>query len=274
MYTFDTGIKILPPEEFFGFEAESRIPLKKLKTTYNLKINNGIIIVTEDKKEICGIVKSDHIKILSHSTLKYIKPKNAEQSIAIEILQDPKIPLIIISGSAGSGKTILSCAYAYEYFKKDRYSKIFLVRSLAPVGRDIGYLKGDIDAKILPWLNSFKDNFQQCGIQNEEIESLIYTKKIEITPITYIQGRSIKNSVIIVDEIQNLDLNVLKQIITRAGDGTKIILLGDETQVFERMKINSIEKLRDCSGNSSLVAYIHLKKTIRSPLAQWAVENL
>lgn len=274
MYLFDTGIKTLPQEELFGFESENRIPLKKLKTTYNLKINNGIVITTDDKKEICGIVKNDHIKIITHSNLKHIRPKNTEQTIAIELLQDPKISLVVISGAAGSGKTILSCAYAYEYFKKERYSKIFLVRSLAPVGRDIGYLKGDMEAKIAPWLNSFKDNFQQCGIQNEEIESLIFTKKIEISPITYIQGRSIKNSVIIVDEIQNLDLNVLKQVISRAGEGTKIILLGDETQVFERLKDNSIAQLRNKAGNASLVAYIHLKKTIRSPLAEWAVENL
>jgi len=97
---------------------------------------------------------------------------------------------------------------------------------------------------------------------------------LEITPVTFIQGRSITNAVILIDEVQNLDINVIKQIVTRAAAGTQIILLGDQTQVFERLNGKSIDYLLQKGKSSPLVGSIHLEKTLRSPIADWAVHNL
>jgi PhoH-like ATPase len=106
------------------------------------------------------------------------------------------------------------------------------------------------------------------------IEKMIERGQLEITPITFIQGRSISNAVIIIDEVQNLDINIIKQIVTRAAAGTQIILLGDQTQTFERVQSRSMDILLEKSKSSSLVGSIHLQKTLRSPISDWAVKNL
>jgi PhoH-like ATPase len=133
-----------------------------------------------------------------------------------------------------------------------------------------------MEDKVRPWLGPFYDNFIHCNVPDYAMDRMMETNELEITPITFIQGRSITNAVIIIDEVQNLDGDVIKQIITRASEGTEIILLGDQTQVFERgVKHNrSIEFLVEKAKTSNLVGHIHLSKSLRSPLADWAVENL
>jgi PhoH-like ATPase len=153
-------------------------------------------------------------------------------------------------------------------------TKIVIAKSMTPVGREIGHLKGSMEDKVKPWLGPFYDNFIQCGVAPYEIDDMIERDILEITPITFIQGRSITNAIIIIDEVQNLDMNILKQIITRAAEGSQIILLGDQTQVFERVNSSSITTLVEKGRNSKVVGTIHLSKSLRSKLADWAVKHL
>lgn len=235
--------------------------------------NQPIILGLEDEQQI-GIVKGGHVvPILDYFPCR-IGAKNDEQKIALSILKDESIPLKIISGVAGSGKTMLACAHAMQQLRHGDKTKIVIAKSMTPVGREIGHLKGSMEDKVKPWLGPFYDNFIQCGVAPYEIDDMIAHDMLEITPITFIQGRSITNSIIIIDEVQNLDLNILKQIITRAAQGSEIILLGDQTQVFERVSDSSITALVERGRESNVVGAIHLSKSLRSSLADWAVKNL
>lgn len=224
-----------------------------------------------------GFVEGDHIVPLKDYHPCKIYGKNEEQKVALHILGDQNIPLKILSGVAGSGKTLLACAHAIHQFKNHRSNKtkIVIAKSMTPVGKDIGYLKGGMEDKVKPWLGPFYDNFLVCGIPPYEIDEMVFKGELEITPITYIQGRSISNAIIIIDEVQNLELDVVKQIVTRAAEGSEIILLGDQTQKFEyRVKGSTLDVLIERSNESELVGSVHLSKSLRSPIADWAVNNL
>lgn len=236
--------------------------------------NLGVVLMSEDVQEH-GIVKQDKIIRIKNSYHPCkIKAKNSEQTIALELLRDPEIRLVTITGSAGSGKTLLACAHALEQLRKGKVEKIIIAKSLTPVGREIGFLKGSMEEKVLPWLGPFKDNFVQCGIDSFTMEMMIEKETLEITPVTFIQGRSIHNAIMIIDEAQNMELNVLKQIITRAAEGTKVILLGDLTQVFEKLKEPGLNIVTERGLKSNLIGHIDLVNSLRSPLADWGVKNL
>jgi PhoH-like ATPase len=235
--------------------------------------NTGVVLKGSGCKEH-GMVKGDKIVRTKHYAPCGISPRNSEQTLALAMLKDN--PLVIMSGVAGSGKTLLSCAHALEQLRsKNNICKIVIAKSMAPVGREVGFLKGSMEEKVKPWLGPFYDNFLNCGFSSQDIETMIDREELEITPITFLQGRSISNAVIIIDEAQNLDINILKQIISRAAEGTQVILLGDQTQVFEyRNSDRSIEVLLRKGKASPLVGTIHLEKSVRSKLAEWAVLNL
>lgn len=236
--------------------------------------NQGVILEGLDAVQY-GLIKGSYIQKVTDYFPCRIVPQNNEQKIALSLLADDEIFLNIISGVAGSGKTLLACAHAMHQFKKGNISKIVIAKSMTPVGREIGFLKGSMEEKVKPWLGPFYDNFIQCGVMPFELEKMMERDELEITPITFIQGRSIPNAIIIIDEVQNLDMAVLKQIITRAAENTRIILLGDQTQVFERsLKERSIDALIEKSYNSKLIGCVHLHRSLRSPIADWAVENL
>lgn len=220
-----------------------------------------------------GIVKGEHVVHLKKYYPCGIKPFNTEQTIALELLSDETIPLVTMFGNSGSGKTLLACAHASHSLKKGLVEKIVIAKSLTPVGKEIGFLKGTMQEKVLPWLGPFLDNFEKCDMPKFYIEKMITEGKIEISPITFIQGRSISNSIIIVDEVQNLEMNIIKQIITRAAENCKIILLGDPSQRFENGLID-LDSFIEKGKDSELVGHIFFRKSVRSPIAEWAVQNL
>lgn len=265
-------------EDFEGWNewySDGRVRIDEIKTEHVFTPNQGVVLKGQGAKSH-GIVKG---KFVVRSNDYYpcgLAPKNSEQIIALSLLRDMSIPLTILSGVAGSGKTLLACAHALERLNssKDKIHKVVIAKSMTPVGREVGYLKGDLNEKVMPWLGPFFDNFVNCGYEPYRIEKMVEDGELEITPITFIQGRSISNAVIIIDEVQNLDINILKQIITRAAEGSQIILLGDQTQTFERVGSKSLDILLERGINSHLVGSIHLLKTLRSPIADWAVNNL
>ena len=254
---------------------DGRVTVSAVAPGLDLHQNQGVVVKGDGAKDH-GLVKGDQVVRIHQYQPSGIKPQNTEQTLALGMLRDPSISLCVVSGVAGSGKTLLACAHALERFnsKRDNVTKIVIAKSMTPVGREIGYLKGDLQDKVLPWLGPFYDNFINCGYEPYRIEKMIEDDELEISPITFIQGRSISNAIIIIDEVQNLDLNVLKQVITRAASGTQIILLGDQSQVFERTNHRSLDILLERGVQSPLVASIHLEKSLRSPLADWAVHHL
>lgn len=257
------------------FGKEKKIAINDLHG-YDFNENEGVVFKTPEgmpKTKEHGIVKGEYIYPLKKYIPCGIKPLNTEQTIALALLNDDTIPLVTLLGSAGSGKTLMACAHAAQCLKKGSVNKIIIAKSLTPVGKEIGYLKGTMEEKVMPWLGPFTDNFEKCDMPKFYIDKMIAEGKIEIAPITFIQGRSVSNSIIIMDEIQNLDLTIIKQIVTRAADNCKIVLLGDPSQRFERGNID-LESFVNKGKSSSLVGHIYMRKSVRSPIAQWAVDNL
>jgi PhoH-like ATPase len=238
--------------------------------------SSGVILEGDGATQY-GFIDGDYIVPIKDYYPCKIHAKNEEQKIALHILGSESVPLKVLSGVAGSGKTLLACAHALHKFKSrnSKIAKIIIAKSMTPVGKEIGYLKGGMEDKVRPWLGPFYDNFIHCGVPPYEIDSMIASGELEITPITYIQGRSISNAIIIIDEVQNLSLDIVKQIVTRAAEGSELILLGDQTQKFDhRVKDHTLYTLIERGYDSKLVGHIHLGRSLRSPIADWAVENL
>lgn len=252
----ETGIEGLPePWHHFIMKNEQKSAL----AVYN---PHQDMLQRLDKREAHGIL-----------------PRNAEQLFALDILTNDDIPLVSITGKAGTGKTLLALAAAME--KKRSYRQIFIARPIVPLSnKDIGYLPGDIQSKIDPYLQPLWDNLKV--IQNqylnnnsefEKINTLVEEEKIVIAPLTYIRGRSLQKIFFIVDEAQNLTPHEIKTIITRAGEGTKVVFTGDIFQIdhpFLDSQSNGLSYLIDRFKGQRLYAHMNLEKGERSALAELA----
>jgi PhoH-like ATPase len=163
-----------------------------------------------------------------------VKPKNKEQGFALSLLRDPEVPVVSLIGKAGSGKTLLALSAGLEQVLegKGKYNHLIVSRSIQPMGKDIGFLPGTMEDKMMPWIAPIRDNLKYLmGNDKGTLDSYISQGIIEIEALTYIRGRSIPNAFIIIDEAQNLTIHELKTIITRVGEGTKIVLTGDIEQI-------------------------------------------
>ncbi len=208
-----------------------------------------------------------------------IEPRNAEQAFALDALNRPEIQLVALTGKAGTGKTLLALASAIH--QRKLYTQIFLARPIVPLSnRDIGYLPGDVDDKIGPYMQPLFDNlsvikqaFKPQSKEYMKIEELQRTEKLVITPLAYIRGRSLSRVFFIVDEAQNLTPHEVKTIITRAGEGTKLIFTGDIQQIdspYLDTKSNGLSYLADRMKGQDIFAHVHLVKGERSYLADLA----
>jgi PhoH-like ATPase len=205
-----------------------------------------------------------------------IKPRNAEQTFALHAIMNPEVQLVSISGSAGTGKTLLALAGALE-LRRD-FRQIYLARPIVPLSnKDIGYLPGDIKSKINPYMQPLWDNlsfiknqYSEKDKEYKKIDELIEQDKLHIVPLAYIRGRSISNIMFIVDEAQNLTPHEIKTIITRAGENTKIIFTGDVFQIdtpYLDSQSNGLSYLIDRVKDNPLYAHVTLEKGERSELA-------
>lgn len=212
-----------------------------------------------------------------------IMPRNSEQAFAINALTNPDIPLVTLSGKAGTGKTLLALAAALE--KKRRYRQIFIARPIVPLSnKDTGYLPGDIQSKLDPYMQPLYDNLAVIQDHNHtqngagaRISELIREEKIVITPLSYIRGRSLVKIFFVVDEAQNLTPHEVKTIITRAGEGTKIVFTGDIFQIdhpYLDSQSNGLSYLIEKMKGQKLYAHINLEKGERSELSDLAINLL
>lgn len=223
--------------------------------------------------------RTDRIERIHKEPAAGIRPRNAEQAFAIHSVLNPDIKLCTIMGLAGSGKTLLALASAIQ--QKSLYRQIYLARPIVPLSnKDIGYLPGDIKSKINPYMEPLWDNlkfiqsqFSETDKEFQKINDMVEHEKLHITPLAYIRGRSLTNICFIIDEAQNLTPHEVKTIITRAGEGTKIIFTGDIFQIdtpYLDSHSNGLSTLIDKMKNQDLYAHITLEKGERSELANLA----
>jgi len=208
-----------------------------------------------------------------------VDPRNAEQTFAIDALLRPKVQLATLTGKAGTGKTLLALAAAIH--QRQDYTQIFLARPIVPLSnRDLGFLPGDVKEKIGPYMQPLFDNldviknkFAQTSKEYQKIEEMLKNEKLIITPLSYIRGRSLSKIFFIVDEAQNLTPHEVKTIITRAGEGTKMVFTGDIEQIdspYLDEKSNGLSVLTDKMKGQDIFAHVNLVKGERSYLADLA----
>ncbi|MFA6914996.1 MAG: PhoH family protein [Parachlamydiales bacterium] len=224
--------------------------------------------------------KSNKIEpLLQTRPLWGIKPRNVEQKIAMDILLRDDIKLVTMMGPAGTGKTLIALAVAlHKVFDEGIYTRILVSRPIMPLGRDIGYLPGTKEEKLTPWMQPIYDNLEfLCDSTSQEpsetLRWVTSSEKIEMEAVTYIRGRSLPKMYIIVDEAQNLTPHEVKTIISRAGEGTKVILTGDATQIDNPYLDKDSNGLTYTIGkfkDHALFGHIFLEKTERSELAALA----
>jgi len=209
-----------------------------------------------------------------------VSPRNKEQSFALDLLMDPDVVLVTLVGRAGSGKTLLALAAALEqtFSTNVAYKKIVVTKPVQPVGKDIGFLPGSMQEKMMPWLAPIQDNLQYLfGNDKMTLDMHVDEGRIEIEAMTFIRGRSIANAFIIVDEVQNMSQHEIKTILTRVGEGTKVVLTGDVDQI-DNLNVDSVtngltyvvEKFKD----QKLSGHVTLQKGERSKIASIASKIL
>ena len=212
-----------------------------------------------------------------------IKPRNAEQTFLLNALLNPEIKLVAVTGKAGTGKTLLALAAALA--QNQLYEQILLARPIVALSnRDIGFLPGDADEKIRPYMQPLFDNLtviKHChnprSVENARIEELEKEERLVIAALAYIRGRSLSNSYFIIDEAQNLTPHEIKTIITRAGEGTKMVFTGDLHQIdspYLDQQSNGLAYLSDRMKGQELFAHVNLVKGERSYLAELASDLL
>ena len=214
-----------------------------------------------------------------------IKPRNREQHFALDLLLNDDVKLVTLVGKAGTGKTLLAIAAGLQKVTEEQvFAKLLVSRPIFPLGRDIGYLPGDIEEKLNPWMQPIYDNLELLlGLNKSDKKDgrsyaeLVDLGFVEIEPLTYIRGRSLPNVYMIVDEAQNLTPHEVKTIITRAGEGTKIILTGDPYQIdhpYLDSSNNGLTTVAERFKNEAIAGHVILTKGERSPLAELATQIL
>lgn len=213
-----------------------------------------------------------------------IKPRNVEQKCAVDLLMRDDIKLVTLAGQAGTGKTLLALACGlHKVFDQNSYTRILVSRPVVPLGRDIGYLPGTKEEKLFHWMQAIYDNLEYlCESSNgerdtETLQWVMDSKRIEMEAVTYIRGRSLPKMYMIVDEAQNLTPHEIKTIISRAGEGTKVILTGDPTQIDNPYLDKDSNGLTYTIGRFSdqkIYGHVFLDRTERSELAAIAADVL
>nr|WP_321465757.1 PhoH family protein [uncultured Desulfobulbus sp.] len=246
---------------------------------------NEYLILRNSRKSVLATHNHGERRLekIHRVTVYGITPRNAEQSFAIHALCNPHVPLVSVSGKAGTGKTLLALAAALE--QRSNYRQIMLARPIVPLSnKDIGYLPGDINSKIGPYMQPLYDNlavirnqFSEQSEMGQILGRLQEEKRLIIEPLAYIRGRSLVSMYMIVDEAQNLTPHEVKTIITRAGEGTKVVFTGDIHQIdhpYLDTQSNGLSHLIEKMQGQPLYAHVNLEKGERSELAMLASELL
>ncbi len=284
MYTGQVEMRI-PDEEFLDFQSGSA--LKRIPD--GLYPNTCLVIRNEadpNQTALGRYYKDLIIPVNSVSGGVWgIQARNSEQSFALNLLLDDRVKLVTLTGISGTGKTLLALAAGLLKCTDDRvYQRLLVSRPIFPLGRDLGFLPGDVEEKLSPWMKPIFDNMDllfgtsgrvgdKRGEKNIDLNDLIKLGIIEIEPLTYIRGRSLPNQFLIVDEAQNLTPHEIKTIVTRAGERTKIVLTGDPYQIdnpYIDSSSNGLSSIVERFKEQPIAGHITLVKGERSELAELA----
>jgi PhoH-like ATPase len=260
------------------FEIEAKKIIKKLPGE---PIPNKYYIFRNPNRSVLTYLDNEMEMFhkIDKNTIYGIKPRNAEQTFAVDALTNDEIPLVSLTGKAGTGKTLLALASALNVRKN--YRQIYIARPIVPLSnKDIGFLPGDVQSKIEPYMQPLWDNlrviqdqFSETDKQHQAINSMIKENKLVIEALSYIRGRSLQRIFFIVDEAQNLTPHEIKTIITRVGEGSKIVFTGDIYQIdhpYLDSQSNGLSYLIEHFKGEKLYAHINLEKGERSVLAELA----
>jgi PhoH-like ATPase len=223
----------------------------------------------------------DKIRDRKHETSWGVLPRNKEQGFAFDLLFDDTIPFVSLIGRAGSGKTLMAIAAGMEQtlgMHGNKYRKLVVSRPVQPMGKDIGFLPGDLKEKMMPWLAPIQDNLEMIIGQDKVVfKQFLEQGKIEIEALTYIRGRSINNAFMIIDEAQNLTAHEVKTIITRVGENTKVVLTGDIEQIdniYTNETSNGLTYAVEKFKEHDLAGHVTFMKGERSRIATLASKIL
>jgi len=286
MYPGYLSIQVHPSviDEFYTFRS---LPVKSLGLSYSLYPHEFIIM-----KDEMGRGKSALLKVnegasrleplyLSNDPVWGISARNAQQRMALELLLNDDIPLVTITGKAGTGKTLLALAAGLLKVEDEhKYKKLLIARPVVPMGKDIGYLPGEKEEKLRPWMQPIYDNLEYLfnTKKSGDIDKILMgLGSIQVEALTYIRGRSIPGQFIIIDEAQNLSQHEVKTIVSRVGEGSKIVLVGDPEQIdhpYLDSASNGLTYLVQHFREQTLSGHIMLEKGERSKLAQLAADLL
>ena len=263
--------------------AEGRVPMAEIPGDELL--HHHYLILKSSTRSALATARPDlgEVQLVQKRSAFGITPRNAEQTFALHAVAFSDTPLVSLSGSAGTGKTLLALAGALQC--RQQYRQIYLARPVVPLSnKDLGYLPGDIDAKVSPYMQPLWDNlsvirneFADDHAESRRIDQMLEGGKLHIVPLAYIRGRSLSRVIFIVDEAQNLTPHEIKTIITRAGEGSKIVFTGDVFQIdtpYLDAQSNGLSFLIDRMKGHPLYAHVNLEKGERSELANAASELL
>tara|TARA_R110002110_G_scaffold389549_1_gene601899 strand:- start:42 stop:1346 length:1305 start_codon:yes stop_codon:yes gene_type:complete len=283
---FDGAAEVTVPDEIIeAFYNESAVLLPEQKE--KLYPNQYLVLKSEkdDKKSaICRFknYSTPLRKVNSYKDIWGLSANNKEQKYAMDLLFDKDIQILSLTGQAGTGKTLIAAACGLEQVlhsskSQGGYDKLIITRPVQPMGRDIGFLPGTLEEKMMPWIAPLRDNLEYLFGDKTALEMQMEQGVIEVEAMTYIRGRSISNAFMVVDEAQNLTTHELKTIITRVGHGTKLVLTGDIQQIdnsyvdaVSNGLTHAVEKFKE----HEISGHVTLYRGERSKLATLAAEIL
>lgn len=287
LYSGKTNVEDFDQELIDALYKSKSLDIEKVKKKVPSfqEQNNHFYILKANKSSTLSFYNA-HLESLDQIEKRSfygIKPRNAEQAFALHAIANPEVKLVTLSGVAGTGKTLLALAGALE--QRREFKQIYLARPIVPLSnKDIGYLPGDMKAKINPYMQPLWDNlkfiknqFNEQDKEYKQIDEMVNSEKLLVTPLAYIRGRSLSNVIFIVDEAQNLTPHEVKTIITRAGENAKFIFTGDVNQIdtpYLDEQSNGLSYLIDKIKGNKLFAHVLLEKGERSELANLANDLL
>jgi PhoH-like ATPase len=276
IYSGQAEVEAISPSVINQFYDDGSISTEYLDFDLN---SNQYVTVKYGNQSLIGVHRNGSVVPLVNNLTKTIgiTPRNKEQKFAIDALTRDDIKLVSMTGLAGSGKTFLTLMAGMSGLQDKRYDRIVITRSLQTVGKEIGFLPGDIDDKMSPWLSPILDNFRVAFKDSTYFEMMRQKGQIEVSPLAFIRGRTFNNTFLIVDEAQNSTIHELKTIITRIGEGSKVVLLGDTDQIdtpYLDSLSNGLTVIVEKFKKYDIASHITLMKGERSELATLASQVL
>jgi PhoH-like ATPase len=248
---------------------------------------NGFAVVRSGSQSALTRKVDDELVLLSHAAPEAwgLRSRSKEQRFALELLMDPDISVVALDGRAGTGKTLLAIAAGLEQVvEQRRYERLAVYRPLVPVGRaDVGFLPGGLDEKLDPWMSAIHDAIVALTDQRSDhdahrlVDELVGRNQLSLESVTFLRGRSLHRQIVVVDEAQNLEPTTLKTVLTRIGDGTKVIFTGDTSQIdapYLGESNNALAVLIQAFGGQSCFGHVTLTACERSAVASLAAELL